>query len=122
MGKKVLIADDEINILTMVEARLRAHGYEVVTAESGEGALQKLKEDRPELIILDIMMPPPNGYQLCRQLKDDPQYKEIPIILLTAKSTESDKFWGFESGADAYITKPYNSEELITTIANLLGK
>jgi len=67
-------------------------------------------------------MPPPNGFQVCRTLKDDPDYRDIPIILLTAKSTESDKFWGTESGADAYITKPYSAEEFVTLIKSLIKK
>ncbi|MDD5217966.1 MAG: response regulator [Candidatus Omnitrophica bacterium] len=122
MGKKILVADDEVNIVAVVEARLKANGYQVSTAENGEVAYRKIQQELPDLIILDVMMPPPNGYQLCRMLKDDPQYKGIPVILLTAKSTESDKFWGLESGADAYVTKPYNSEELLKKIAELLEK
>jgi len=122
MGKRILIADDEENIVTVLSMRLKANGYDVKNANSGEMALKMIKEDRPDLAILDVMMPPPNGYQLCRELKDDPEFRKLPVILLTAKSTESDKFWGMEAGADAYITKPYNSEEILSKIATLLGK
>ena len=122
MAKKILVADDEENILAVLEMRLKTKGYQVITASDGETALQKAKENQPDLIILDVMMPPPNGFHVCRALKDDPKYKDTPIILLTAKSTESDKFWGMESGADAYVTKPYNSEELLNKITALLEK
>ena len=122
MAKKILVTDDEANIVMMVETRLKKQGYAVITANSGATALEQVKKDRPDLIILDVMMPPPNGFQVCRQLKDDEQYKDIPIILLTAKSSESDQFWGMESGADAYVTKPYNPEELLSKVKDLLEK
>lgn len=120
MAKKILIVDDEPDILQLLEMRLRANGFEVVTGSSGEQALQKVKQEGPDLIVMDVLMPPPNGYQTCRQLKDDPKYKNIPVILLTAKTTESDQFWGMESGADKYITKPYNAEDLLAAIKKLL--
>lgn len=121
MGKKILAVDDEPHIVEMIAARLKANGYEVITAVNGQDALKIIGDDRPDLILLDVMMPPPNGFQVCRQLKDDPNNKDIPIIMLTAKSTESDQFWGMESGADSYITKPYNPEELLEQIRSLLG-
>lgn len=122
MAKKILVVDDEPEIVNMIEVRLKANGYEVIPSYSGDDALKKVKESKPDLILLDVMMPPPNGYQVCRTLKDDPDYKNIPVIFLTAKTTESDKFWGMESGADEYVTKPYNAEELLEKIANLLKK
>jgi len=118
--KKILVVDDEPDITNMVELRLKAAGYEVVLGGNGEEALKLAKEHNPDLIILDVMMPPPNGFQVCRTLKDDPAYKSIPIILLTAKVSESDKFWGVESGADEYVSKPYNAEELLEKIRGLL--
>lgn len=122
MPKKLLIADDEPHIIKILEIRLKKAGYEVKTADSGESALARIKEVKPDLIVLDVMMPPPNGFQLCRMLKDDPQYKEIPVILLTAKASESDQFWGMESGASVYITKPYAPEDLLGKIRELLGE
>ncbi|MBL7158770.1 MAG: response regulator [Candidatus Omnitrophica bacterium] len=123
MAKKILIVDDELLILDLLQVRLEANKFEVIKATNGEEALEKAKGiPRPDLIVLDVLMPPPNGFQVCRTLKDDPDYRDIPIILLTAKSTESDKFWGTESGADAYITKPYSAEEFVTLIKSLIKK
>ncbi len=122
MGKKILVVDDEENIVAVVEMRLKAAGYDVITARDGRQALETLKSVHPDLIILDVMMPPPNGFQVCRQIKDDTGLRHIPVILLTAKSTDSDKFWGMESGADAYLTKPYNSQEILNKISELLEK
>ncbi len=121
-AKKILVVDDEPDIVTMVETRLQANGYDVVTGQDGEEAMKLTKEVHPDLIILDVMMPPPNGLQVCRTLKDDPQYKDIPVILLTAKGTDSDQFWGMESGADEYITKPYNADELLKKISTLITR
>jgi len=120
--KKILVIDDEPDIVKMVELRLKACGYEVLKGSNGEEALALTKEHHPDLIILDVMMPPPNGFQVCRTLKDDPQFKNTPIILLTAKVSESDQFWGLESGADEYVSKPYNAEELLEKIRVLLEK
>jgi len=120
MSKRILVVDDEPGIVKTIRLRLKAKQFDVVTGSNGEEALKGVKENKPDLVILDVMMPPPNGFQVCRTLKDDPEFKSIPIILLTAKATESDKFWGTESGADAYITKPYNHEELIAKINELL--
>jgi len=122
MGQKILIVDDEPGIITLLKTRLSANGYEVITGANGQDALSQIKGQHPDLVILDVMMPPPNGFQVCRTVKDDPELKNIPIILLTAKSAESDKFWGVESGADAYVTKPYNPEELLAQVTSLLGK
>lgn len=120
MAKKIVVADDEPSILLMVENRLKANGFEVVTAADGAQALAAIKQHKPDLAILDIMMPPPNGYQVCRMIKDDPALKKTPVILLTARGSQSDRFWGTESGADAYITKPYDPKELMETVSRLL--
>lgn len=120
-SKKILVVDDEPDVVSLLKMRLQANQYDVVTGTNGDEGLKAVKEERPDLIILDVMMPPPNGFQVCRMLKDDPEYKQIPIILLTAKAADSDKFWGVESGADAYVTKPYNAEELLNKIKQLLA-
>ncbi|MFC2149825.1 response regulator transcription factor [Candidatus Auribacterota bacterium] len=122
MADRVLIVEDEPHVLSMLEFRLKQSGYDVLTAGSGTEALKKAREEDPKLIVLDVMMPPPNGYQVCRMLKDDAAKCHIPVILLTARSTESDKFWGMESGADDYVTKPYDVEELINKIKSFLEK
>jgi len=121
MAKMILVTDDEPHIVKMIENRLKKSGYDVRTAHSGEAALGEIRKEKPDLMILDVIMPPPNGYQLCRILKEDPNYKNIPIILLTAKASESDQFWGMESGANAYITKPYDPEDLLGRVREFLG-
>lgn len=120
--KRILAVDDEPEIINILKLRLEANKYEVITAGNGEEALKKAREERPDLIVLDVMIPPPNGFQVCRTLKDDPEHKKIPIILLTAKASDSDKFWGTESGADAYVTKPYNADDLMEKIKMLVSE
>ena len=117
--KKILVVDDEPDLVETLTMRLEANDYEVISASNGEDALKKAKSDKPDLVLLDVMMPPPNGYKVCRMLKDDPEHKNLPVILLAAKGSDSDKFWGTESGADAYVTKPYNSQELLEKIRSL---
>ncbi len=120
MPKKILVVDDDIHVLMMVEARLKGNGFSVIAVSSGEAALQMAREQKPDLILLDVAMPPPNGYQVCQTLKSDPEYRTIPIIMLTAKSSENDRFWGMEAGADGYLTKPYDPLELLNQIYRLL--
>lgn len=120
MSKKILVVDDELDIVKLLQVRLSGLGYDVVSAHDGKSGFEKAKEESPDLIIMDVSMPPPNGFQVCRMIKDDKELKHIPVILLTCKSTESDKFWGMESGADAYETKPYNFLALQKRIRALL--
>ncbi|MDA2939160.1 response regulator, partial [Acidobacteria bacterium AH-259-A15] len=95
-------------------------GFAVATAVDGEEALQKIPEEKPDLILLDIMMPKINGYQVCRQLKANPETQAIPVMMLTAKCQESDEFWAKETGADDYVTKPCVMEELMQKIQDHL--
>jgi len=118
--KRILIVDDEKDIAETTRFRLEFEGFECLMARDGEEALIKAKKGNPDLILLDIMMPKMNGYQVCRLLKSDEKYRHIPIIMLTAKAQESDKFWGKESGADDYITKPFKMEKLIEKIQGYL--
>ena len=120
MGKKIFIADDESGFVSTLRSRLEFEGFEVTTAPDGKSALEKIPGEKPDLILLDVMMPAMNGYQVCRELKENSATKEIPILMLTAKSQESDKFWGREAGADAYMTKPFDMDELINEIEGLL--
>ncbi|MFA6600178.1 MAG: response regulator [Candidatus Omnitrophota bacterium] len=120
MAHKILVVEDEPEIVTLLELRLKDKGFRVASAEDGAKAMEKVKSEKPDLVIMDVTMPPPNGFQVCRMIKDDPQLRHIPVILLTCKSTESDKFWGMESGADAYETKPYNFPALYKKIQELL--
>ena len=121
MPKKILVVDDEPELVDVLTLRLESKGYEVVSGSNGEEALEKTKEENPDLIVMDVMMPPPNGFQVCRILKDDSQYKNIPILLLTAKAAEGDKSLGRESGADDYITKPYQADNLLAKIEEHLA-
>lgn len=118
--KRVLIVDDEFDIVETIQFMLESEGFECLVAYDGEDALLKARTENPDLILLDIMLPKINGYQVCRLLKSDEEYKHIPIIMLTAKVQESDKFWGKESGADDYVTKPFEMEKLIQKIQGYL--
>lgn len=119
---KVLLVDDELIILKFVTKRLQLNNYEVETAIDGEEALEKVKSFEPEVIVLDVMLPKMNGYQVCALLKKDARYATIPIILFTAKTQERDKQLGLECGADAYVCKPFRTEELLSKIEALLPK
>jgi DNA-binding response OmpR family regulator len=118
--KRILIVDDQKDIVELIRYKLENEGLECLVASDGEEGLQKAKKEDPDLILMDIMMPKINGYQVCRLLKSDENYKHIPIIMLSAKDQESDKFWGKESGADDYVTKPFNVEKLFQKIQGYL--
>ena len=116
----ILVADDSPTIASMLSFMLQSQGYRVVTAEDGIEAIAAAYQDRPDLILLDIEMPRMNGYQTCRLLKDDAQTKDIPIIMLTSKDQRSDRFWGLSTGADEYLTKDFEPEELFGVIERCL--
>lgn len=120
--KKILVVDDEPDIVSMLKMRLEASGYEVITAVDGSSGYDKAKSDLPDLIILDLMLPGIDGYQVCRLLKFDEKYRRIPIIMLTAKSQKEDKEWGEKVGADFYLTKPFEAGEVLGKIKELLEK
>ncbi|MFI5178743.1 MAG: PleD family two-component system response regulator [Vicinamibacterales bacterium] len=117
LKKRVLVVDDSPTDRQIVTTLLQKQGYEVTTAVDGEDALEKVANDRPPLIVLDIILPKMNGYQVLRQLKTAPETRDIKIILLSSKSQESDRFWGLKQGADDYIAKPYPDEALLAAIA-----
>jgi DNA-binding response OmpR family regulator len=120
MAKRILVVDDEIRVLAVLEKRLSSAGYEVVTAAEGYDGLKKARSVGPDLIILDLIMPNLNGYQICAMLKRDGDYKHIPILMLTARSQEKDIEEGMKMGADAYLTKPFSLAEMRTTVRSLL--
>ncbi|MBF0431967.1 MAG: response regulator [Fibrobacteria bacterium] len=120
MTYKILLADDEPDIVRTVRKRLEISGFEVATAQNGLEALEKLKEFKPDLVVLDVMMPELNGHQVCRTIREAPDTCDLPVIMLTAKAQESDKFWGGEVGASLYITKPFDDKVLISKIKELL--
>ncbi len=121
MGKKkILLVEDESVLLNMVKMRLEANNYEVISAFDGQEGLEKARKERPDLIILDLMLPKLDGYKVCRMLKFDEKYKKIPIIMFTARAQQSDEEMGFEVGADAYITKPFEPQMLLAKIKELI--
>jgi DNA-binding response OmpR family regulator len=119
--KKILVVEDEIELVKAVEVRLKQAGYEVLTAYDGVDGLEKAKKDKPDLVILDLMLPKMDGYKVCGLLKADARYSKIPVILFSARVQESDEQVGKEVGADAYITKPFDPRALLGKIKELLG-
>ena len=119
---KVLVVDDEIYIVHILDFSLGMEGYEVITALDGEQALERLDADKPDMIVLDIMMPKLDGYEVCRTIKSNPATRHIPVILLSAKGRNVDQKMGFDVGADDYITKPFSPRKLVERINQLLGQ
>jgi len=119
---KILIVDDETNSIVTVQMQLEANGYEVVTAKDGEEGLEKVENEKPDLIVLDVMMPKIDGFEVCSTLKNDVRYNKIPIIFLSAMAQQNDFEMGKEVRADAYIAKPFETPVLITKIEELLKK
>jgi two-component system, OmpR family, alkaline phosphatase synthesis response regulator PhoP len=118
---RILVVDDEIYIVHILDFSLGMEGYEVLTALDGEQALEKARTEKPDLIVLDIMMPKLDGYETCKRLKADPATKDVPVILLSAKGRNVDQKVGFEVGADDYITKPFSPRKLVERINAILG-
>ena len=122
MADKLLIVDDEADTLRLVSLMLERQGYEVSMAEDGQSALEKIKADQPDLILLDVMMPDMDGFEVARILRKDPKTENIPIIMFTAKTQVEDKITGLESGADVYLTKPTQPRELFAQVKAVLGR
>ncbi len=122
MPDKILVVDDEEDIVAALSIRLKAMGYDVIFAYDGMTGLSKARDESPNLILLDVMLPKIDGYKVCRMLKFDEKYRHIPVIMITAKVSDSNRKMGEEMGADAYIVKPFNPEELMRKIKELLAK
>ena len=118
----ILAVDDEVHILELISFNLKAAGYHVVTALTGEEALKRCEVEKPSLVLLDIMLPGIDGLEVCRRLKGDRTTSNIPIIMLTARGDEVDKILGLELGADDYITKPFSVRELAARVKSLLRR
>ena len=118
---KILLVDDEPSIVKMVGKRLEVEGFEVLVAMDGQDGLKKAQTENPELIILDIMLPKLNGYEVCTMLKQDTRYQKVPIIMFTAKAQDKDEKLGLECGANAYMRKPFKAQELVEKIRGLLN-
>src|SRR6188768_1046244 len=122
MPKRLLVVDDDASLLLAVSETLRAEGYVVVTARRGAEALVRVAERLPDLIISDIRMPGMDGYQLARNLRSAPHTRLVPIVFLTAKDETADRIAGFRTGVDAYVTKPFEPEELAAIVAAILNR
>ncbi|TET43677.1 response regulator [Candidatus Aerophobetes bacterium] len=122
MTKRIVLAEDEPQIAKLVEFKLKKEGYQVTWKENGEEALEAIKRERPDLILLDIMMPVMDGYEVLRQIKEDEKLRDIPVIMLTARAQERDVVKGIDSGAEDYITKPFHPAELLVRVKRILGK
>jgi DNA-binding response OmpR family regulator len=119
-NETILVVEDSPTDMRLMTTPLREKGYRLVTAVDGEEALEKVSREHPDLIVLDVILPKKNGFQVCRQLKTSPDTNNIKIIMLTSKSQDSDRFWGLKQGADEYMTKPFEDEELLANVAKLL--
>jgi DNA-binding response OmpR family regulator len=120
-SKKILIVDDEPDVASLLNLMLKSKGYETITAGDGQEALEKARREKPDLIVLDIMLPRLDGYKVARMLKFDEKFSHIPIIMVTAKIQEKDKKTGLEMGADAYVTKPFDTAMLLEKINEVLA-
>ena len=118
--KRILVVDDEVDLVETVRFSLELEGYDVLAAYNGEEALNQARKENPDLILLDLMLPKLDGYKVCRLLKFDERYKHIPILMLTAKIQEKDKVTGMETGANEYITKPFEMDELMKKVKGYL--
>src|SRR5579862_4159438 len=121
MAKKILAVDDERHIVRLVQVNLERAGYKVVTAYDGKEALDKVQSERPDLIVLDVMMPYMDGFEVLQTLKKNPATRELPVIMLTAKAQDADVFRGWQSGVDCYLTKPFNPMELIAFVKRIFS-
>ena len=119
MAKKILVVDDERHIVRLVEVNLTRAGYDVVTAYDGVEALEQFSKEKPDMLVLDVMMPRMDGFEVLKKLQSDPASQGVPIIMLTAKAQDADIFRGWSSGVSSYLTKPFNPRELLTFVERI---
>jgi DNA-binding response OmpR family regulator len=117
---RILIVDDEADLVSVLRIGLEIEGFEVLDAADGEEGLRRAREERPSLMVLDLMLPKLDGYKVCRALKFDERYKSLPIFILSARSGEQDRRLALDMGADAFVTKPYDMAELVAKIRHRL--
>jgi two-component system phosphate regulon response regulator PhoB len=120
--QRVLICDDEVDLAALVEFNLKEAGFSVEVAHSGESALKLARANRPDLVLLDVMLPDVSGSEICRRLKTDPVTSGVPVMMLTARNEEPDRVKGFEAGADDYVTKPFSVRELVLRVKAVLRR
>lgn len=121
MSKKILVADDEPNIVTALEFLLQRNGFEVQVARNGDEALNLIESGRPDLVLLDVMMPLKSGYEVCKRIRERPDWSRIKVVMLSAKGRDAEVARGLDAGADLYITKPFSTRDLLSKIKQLLG-
>ncbi|MDD2717523.1 MAG: response regulator [Candidatus Wallbacteria bacterium] len=119
--KNILVVDDEPDILKLISVNLELEGFKVFTAKNGYEGIELVKTEKIDLVILDVMMPDINGYQICQYLKEDDKFKDIPVIILTAKVRKSDQFWSKKIGASLYLTKPFEPMYLVEKVREVLA-
>ncbi len=122
MAKKILVVDDEEDICRLISRALENEGYEVYGAFDGKEALSKVYDVSPDLVVMDVLMPKMNGYQASEQIRKDPLYRELPILMLTVKDSKEDKMRGFDSGVDEYMIKPFDVTEVVARVKVVLER
>jgi DNA-binding response OmpR family regulator len=122
MSPKILVADDEPNIVISLEYLMKREGYTVLVARDGQEALDAIIRDRPDLVLLDVMMPKKSGLEVCQAVRANEELQATKILMLTAKGRDTDLAKGLALGADAYMTKPFSTRELVQKVAEILGK
>lgn len=121
MAKKIMVVDDEPYIARVIKFKLEQEGYTVISANDGQSGLQKIKEEKPDLVLLDVMMPGLSGYEVCQRIKEDAELAGIPVVILTAKGQERDREQGLTMGASDYITKPFSPNRLLELVKSMIG-
>ncbi len=122
MPKRILIVDDEPNIVLSLEFLMKKNGYEVATATDGDQAIAAVEEHKPDLVLLDVMMPRKDGYQVCQLLRDREEFNDMRIVMLTAKGRDVERDKGLSLGADDYVTKPFSTQDVVDKVSELLGQ
>jgi DNA-binding response OmpR family regulator len=121
MSKRILIADDEPNIVISLEFLMKREGFDVQVAMDGEAALRAIATQLPDLILLDIMLPKKDGFEVCQQIRANPEWQQLKVVMLTAKGRDTEVSKGLALGADAYMTKPFSTRDLVAQVRQLLG-
>ncbi|AYH43508.1 response regulator [Azoarcus sp. DN11] len=122
MAKRILIADDEQNIVISLEFLMKREGYEVSVANDGDEAARRIRAEKPDLVLLDVMMPKKSGFEVCQEVKSNPELQSVRILMLTAKGRDTEVAKGLALGADAYMTKPFSTKELVERVRSLLAE
>lgn len=121
MGKRILIADDEPNIVISLEFLMKREGFDVIVASDGESALKAMADNTPDLVLLDIMLPRKDGFEVCQQIRANPDWQAVKVVMVTAKGRDTEMAKGMALGADAYLTKPFSTKDLVLQVKQLLG-